>query len=383
MFVLEISVTEKCNLGCPYCYVANRPTWMTEEVFDNGMVELQSLLKRSGENDFMVSFFGGEPLLNWDLIKYAVPKLKSDIKCKGINIITNLTMIDEEKFTWIKENEVGVSWSFDGMSSNETRPLLPLLENTNPETGELFNGILDLYKHKKHIIQPLAGACKVMIWPGNTNSMTENFEFLLDWGITSPDFSIVRDDVWTEDDLKVFHYECARLTDKFIEKIKEGVSCSIGFLTLAILDILFGLVKGKRKQGCFAGTNGGVLMSSGEFYPCARFASKKIMKIDDSYNFKYYQEKFSPKNYDKCTDCSLRQVCNAGCTYSQVMNDNKPLDSICELFHIYYEQAMRVVEECKEEPAFQDMIVRALGSVGDENKGMVHVRDGSVSECRN
>jgi len=32
MFTLEVSVTEKCNLGCPYCYVANRPTWMEPEV---------------------------------------------------------------------------------------------------------------------------------------------------------------------------------------------------------------------------------------------------------------------------------------------------------------------------------------------------------------
>ena len=39
MFTLEVSVTEKCNLGCPYCYVANRPTWMEPEVFDKGIKE--------------------------------------------------------------------------------------------------------------------------------------------------------------------------------------------------------------------------------------------------------------------------------------------------------------------------------------------------------
>ena len=148
------------------------------------------------------------------------------------------------------------------------------------------------------------------------------------------------------------------------EKLKAGIPSSVGFLRLAILDILYGLVKGKRNFGCFAGTNGGVLMSSGEFYPCARFASKKIMKMDDQYNFKYYQEIFSPKYYDKCEPCNLKQVCNAGCTYSQVMNDNKPLDSVCELFHIYYECAMRVVEECRDEPVFQDLFLHYIESVG-------------------
>ena len=213
-----------------------------------------------------------------------------------------------------------------------------------------------------------------MIWPGNTKDMTENFKFLLDWGIEHPDFSIVRDDVWTADDIREFRGECERLTDYWIEQIKAGRPCSVGFLRLAILDILFGLVKGKRPFGCFAGTNGGVLMSSGEFYPCARFASKKIMKMDDQYDFRYYQNIFNPKSYDKCQPCDLKQVCNAGCTYSQVTNDNKPLDSICELFHIYYEQGMRVVEECRDDPVFQDLMLHYIDNVGVESEGV---------ECRN
>lgn len=374
MFTLEVSVTEKCNLGCPYCYVANRPTWMTKETFDQGMRDLPGLMARSGDREFHVSFFGGEPLLNWELIQHAVPILKADPKCKGINIITNLTMIDKEKAAYLKDNGVGVSWSFDGMSSNETRPLLPLMENTNPETGELFDGILAMYNYKKDIIKDLTNGCKVMIWPGNTKDMTENFDFLLSWGIDHPDFSLVRDDVWTRDDIIEYRKELIRLTDYYIKKLKSGVPCSVGFLRLAILDTLYGLVKGKRPFGCFAGTNGAVLMSSGEFYPCARFASKKIMLMDENYNFKYYQDIFNPKGFDKCEPCDLKQVCNAGCTYSQVMNDNKPLDSICELFHITYEQAMRVVEECQDEPVFQDLILHYIESVGVENEGV---------ECRN
>lgn len=337
---------------------------MSTDVWDNAIPELYDMMERSGDSEYHVSFFGGEPLLNWELITHAVPFLRTDPKCKGINIISNLTMIDEEKANYFKEYGVGVSWSFDGMSSNDTRPLLPILENTNPETGELFDGILELYNHKKDILLDITNGCKVMIWPGNVKDMTENFEFLLDWGIEHPDFSIVRDDVWTIDDIKEFKVELIRMADKYIEKIKEGQACSVGFLRLAILDTLFGLVKGKRPFGCFAGTHGAVLMSSGEFYPCARFASKKIMKMDEDYNFQYYQEEFNPMNFDKCQNCDLKQVCNAGCSYSQVTNDNKPVDSICEIFHITYEQGLRVVEECKDEPVFQDLILHYIDNVG-------------------
>ncbi len=363
-FTLEVSVTEKCNLGCPYCYVANKPTFMTPATFDNAIPELYDLMKKSGDTEYQVSFFGGEPLLNWDLIVHATKFLKEDDKCIGINIISNLTLLDDAKTKFLKESGIGISWSFDGMSSNESRPLLPILENTNPETGELFDGILDLYNARKDNIMELTNGCKVMIWPGNTKDMTENFEFLYEWGIEHPDFSIVRDDVWTKEDLIVFYDELKRLNSKHIEYIKAGKPCAIGFLRLAVLDILFGLVKGKRPFGCFAGTHGGVLMSSGEFYPCARFASKKILKMDENFSFDYYQKEFNPKEFNKCQDCNLKQVCNAGCSYSQLMNGNKPVDSICELFHMINMEALRLVDECKDEPVFQGLVAHWLENVG-------------------
>ena len=67
---------------------------------------------------------------------------------------------------------------------------------------------------------------------------------------------------------------------------------------------------------------------------------KNIMKGEE-YNFSYFQHIFNPKTYNKCKGCDLYKVCNAGCTYSQIRNGNKPVDSICELFHMYYDEAIR------------------------------------------
>jgi uncharacterized protein len=360
---MEISVTEKCNLGCPYCYVANKDSFMSIETFDKAIKNLDNFLERSGQTKFNASFFGGEPLLNWELIKYATPKLRAMEKCNGIVLISNLTMIDEEKRDWLLENKVGVSWSFDGMSSNVSRPLLPMLENNN-STGKMYDGILSMYEDKKDLILSLTNGCKHMVWPGNVSDMSDNFDFFLDWGIVSPDYSIVRDDVWSKDDLIAFRENLILLVDKWIDYIKNGRYCGIGFITLAILDMVFGMSKGKRPFGCFAGTHGCVMTSEGEFYPCARFAPKKLLKMEDDFNFNYYSQKFSPKNFDKCQSCDLYAVCNAGCTYSQVLNDNKPVDSVCELFHIIYEQAQRATEELKDEPVFQDLVLNAFNNIG-------------------
>jgi uncharacterized protein len=367
MFTIELSVTEKCNLGCPYCYVANKASFMTKEIYDKGMDDLTNFLERSGHAEYQLSYFGGEPMLNWDLIEYSVPKLKADPRCKGIVLISNLTMIDEEKAKFLKDNDIGVSWSFDGMSSNETRPLLPVLENKKSDSDDLYKDILEMYEDKREYITDLVNGCKFMVWPGNVGEMVQNFDFFIDWGVPNPDYSIVRDDVWTKDDIIFFRQETIKLADSWINKMKSGTRCSVGFLLLAILDSTMGIAKGKRPFGCFAGCSGAVLTSKGEFYPCQRFATKKMMKMDEDYDFKYWGEQFKPENYDKCKGCSLELVCNAGCSFSQLRNDNKPLDSVCELFHIIYEQALRVTDECKNLPVFKELVLNAFNNIEKKN----------------
>ena len=68
---------------------------MEKETFDNALPKLYDMMKRFGCANYHVSFFGGEPLLNFDLIKHAVPILHADPKCKGINIISNFIYLQQ------------------------------------------------------------------------------------------------------------------------------------------------------------------------------------------------------------------------------------------------------------------------------------------------
>ena len=364
-FTLELSVTEKCNLGCPYCYVANRNTFMTTETFDKNFPKVLEFMEKSGANKLNMSFFGGEPMLNWELIEHATKKLRTEYPdmLQGLVIISNMTMIDQDKVDFIKKWGLGVSWSFDGITSNETRPLLPMLENTNAN-GEQYINIMELYKDKMPFIKQLTNGCKHMIWEGNCLQMTENYKYFIDNDILHPDFSIVRDDVWTKEGIIAFRDECVKLADRYIQEVKKGTFTTIGFFRLHILDAIYGYTYGKRPFSCFAGTHGAVLTSQGEFYPCARFAPKKIMKMDQNFDFSYWQNELNPQSFDKCASCDLYQVCNTGCTYSQIQNGNKPLDSICELFHIIEEQSHRIVHELKDNDTFRDILLHSLRNVG-------------------
>lgn len=355
-FIVELSVTEKCNLACPYCYVANRDQFMTVDIFDKALNDIEFYATRAGSTGVHLSYFGGEPLLNWELIKYAIPKVKA--KGWSQTIISNMTLITQDIADCCKEYGVGFSWSFDGITANSSRPLLKIPENQG------FKKILDLYNTKKDLLLSLCKGCKVMIYPGNYKYMTENLDFMIDWGILSPDFTIVRDAVWAQKDVEGFKVEAHRLADRWMDLMRSGVRCGVGFFILYIMDTILGIQHGKRPFGCFACSHGASIDAQGNFYPCARFAAKRIMKYTPDHDFRYYQDMLNPRKYEDCKACDLYYFCNSGCTYSQLQNDNKPVPAVCDILHILYYEASRITHEMKDNALFQDLIKTSVRNIG-------------------
>ena len=362
-FTLELKISDQCSMRCPYCYETFTDTYMTPETFDKMLPNILDLMERSGTTELNCSFFGGEPMMNFDLIKYATKQFRKLPLKVSLVVISNMTLIDEEKTAWLLENGVGVSWSFDGMGSDVTRPIVPQFINPRAD-GTKYGSTMELFKDKMPLIKQLTTGCKVMVWPGNSKEMADNLDFFITMGINSPDFSLVRDDVWSRDDLINFRTDIRELGNRYMDYMEREIYVNVGFFTLCILDNLFGMTYQKRDFGCFAGIHGAVLTPEGKFYPCARFSDKKVMEIDENYNFKYWAEQFKPKNFDKCQSCDLYSVCNAGCTYSQIRNDNKPLDAVCELFHIIQEETQRITHELKDNKTFQRVIQNALRNIG-------------------
>ena len=355
-FIVELSITEKCNLACPYCYVANRDQFMTPETFDQTLEKIKYYTKRAGCDGVHISYFGGEPLLNWELVKYAIPKIKA--KGWSQTIVSNMTLITQEIVDFCKAYGVGFSWSFDGLGSNESRPLRRIPENQGCKK------ILDLYNNKKELLLSLCKSCKVMIYPGNYKNMAENLDFLLEWGIPSPDFTIVRDAIWTTEDVEGFKEEAHRLADRWMHHLKAGTRSTVGFFMLYILDTIFGIQHGKRPFGCFACSRGATVLSNGDFYPCARFASKKLLKYTADHDFDYYFKMLNPQSYDKCKSCDLYCICNAGCTYSQLREGNQPVPAVCDLLHILYYEAARIAHEMRDNQLFADMVIQSIRNAG-------------------
>ena len=185
-------------------------------------------MKMYKEQNYHAALFGGEPLLNWDLIEYIVPILKSDPRCTQIVVMTNgLVLQKEGKLDWLMRNNIGISLSFDGLWNIENRPL----------TGG--NSSLDVYMDKdKPLYKYLTSgrSCKVMVAPSSAATMVENYKWFVETlGVASPDYSLVRDQNWTDDDIYRFKIEVKKLADQNIEYL---ANLMVNVLLVALLVVM-------------------------------------------------------------------------------------------------------------------------------------------------
>ncbi len=128
---LDLNVTHRCNLACRYCYGAygdllshtdqqvrygSERAWMSREVAEQAF---DFLLRESGNSrQLSVIFFGGEPLLNFRLIRVLVPLFKEKARQAGktvnMSTATNATLLTDKALKFLVDNEIGIQFSFDG-----------------------------------------------------------------------------------------------------------------------------------------------------------------------------------------------------------------------------------------------------------------------------
>lgn len=360
-FEFQLVLTEKCNLACKYCYIDQKPESMTKDTFDKHYSMLDLFLQEYGCKNYHAALFGGEPLLNWELFEYIIPIFKKDDRCNFIIVMTNgLLLKDDYKRDFIEKNNIALSLSFDGLWNKNNR----VYHDNKSSFDEYISEPLKSYFSNR-------GGCKVMVAPNNIVTMTENFVwFVEEYGINNPDFSLVRDDIWGGEDVKLYEIECKRLADKVIEYHNKGINANVGLFQLYTLDLIFGKTFGKRPFSCFAGHHGAAFMPNGLIYPCARFGSNKALCIGNSNRkilgkslCKSLKSKINPKEFFKCLECDLYNYCNTGCNYNQILNEG-PIDNLCKILKITYKESIRITNVLKNNKIFQQSLLNSIKNVG-------------------
>lgn len=219
-----------------------------------------------------------------------------------------------------------------------------------------------------------------MVSPKCIDSLCDNYDFFIEeFNNYFPDFSLVRDDIWTDEDIQKFKKELHKLTLKQIQNIKSGKETLVGFYSLAFSDIIFNSKYSKRQFGCFAGVNGLAVFPDGDVYPCGRFGSAKrykLYELKDNELVKHENVILSnPKSYnptlmEDCKECDIYQWCNVGCSFQQIREENgnlvaRPVKSVCELYKTIYSEFVYMWNELKDNIVFKRTLMRILNSWGN------------------
>jgi uncharacterized protein len=298
------------------------------------------LLETSGNRKRLeVDFFGGEPLMNFDVVKetvkYGRERQKEFNKRIGFTITTNGTLLNEEASEFFNENMDNVVISIDGRKAVNDR--MRKFTDGKGTFDEILPKIKDFVNARGDKSYYIRGT-----FTANNLDFSEDVIFLADQGFKEISIEPVvaeahRAYALLEEHLPYIYEQYDNLAKKYIEYQDQGK----GFRYYHFLmDLDGGPCVYKRVSSCGSGVEYFAVTPDGELYPCHQFVGKEEFLMGDikaGVTNKKLQKEFDKNTVyhkEKCTDCWAKFYCSGGCQANAAAfnNDLKvPYDMECKL----------------------------------------------------
>ena len=340
---LCLHIAHDCNLACKYCFAEEgeyhgRRALMSFEV---GKKAIDFLLENSGNRrNLEVDFFGGEPLMNWNVVKQIVEYGRSketefDKKFR-FTLTTNGMLLNDEVMEFANREMSNVVLSLDGRKE--------VNDAMRPTRGRKGSYDVIVPKFKKFAEQR-EGVKDYYIrgtFTRNNLEFSKDVIHFADLGFRQTSMEPV---VGEEDESYAIRWEDIPkvkeeydiLAKEYIKRKKEGRGFNFFHFNI---DLKQGPCVAKRLSGCGSGTEYLAVTPWGDFYPCHQFVGKEefllgnvdigIVKNDICNEFKLCNVYAKPK----CRDCFARFYCSGGCaanSYSFHGDITDTYDIGCEL----------------------------------------------------
>ena len=343
-----------CNLRCKYCFAATGDFCMGERKllsFEVGKAALDWLVEHSGKRvNLEVDFFGGEPLMNFPVIRQLVEYGRSIEKEKNkrfkFTTTTNCVALTEEIIDFLNQEMQNVVISLDGRPEVHDR-MRPTVNGKGS-----FDIIIDKAKRfvekrgdKEYYIRGT--------YTGYNKDFGNDVLFLADQGFEQLSVEPVVTDpaceyALKEEDLPQLREEYERLGQIYMDRRANGKWFNFFHF---MIDLEGGPCLRKRLTGCGAGNEYVAVTPDGDIYPCHQFVGRdgyRMGSVLDGTFDRDIQGKFAQNhvlNKEKCSSCWARFYCSGGCAANaEAFNGdiNKPYDMECELERKRLECAMAI-----------------------------------------
>lgn len=338
---LCLHVAHDCNMRCKYCFADKGAFFGQTSLmsYETGKLAIDFLIKNSGDrHNLEVDFFGGEPLMNYNVVKQLVDYGKSEESKYNKNIrftiTTNGLLLDEEKVDYFNQVMDNVILSIDG------RPSI----NDNMRKTVNGSGTYNLIKDKYlNFINKREGSYYIRgTFTKDNLDFASDVKHLINEGFDNISIEPVvlqesQDIALKNEDLDTILLEYDKLADLYLESINNGKPFDFFHFNI---DLDQGPCIIKRLSGCGAGTEYIAISPEGEIFPCHQFVGKKEYSLGNLYKEKFVNHLYAEfnsahiLNKPTCLDCWAKFYCSGGC-HANALNFNgdikKPYLLGCEM----------------------------------------------------
>ena len=340
---LCLHIAHTCNLNCSYCF-ASQGKYQGERAlmsYETGKAVLDFLIKNSGtRHNLEVDFFGGEPLMNWqvvkDLVNYARSIEKEHNKNFRFTLTTNGILIDDDVIDFCNKEMDNVVLSLDGRKEVHDKFRVNYEGKGSYET--VVPKFQDFVKKRGDKGYYIRGT-----FTHNNKDFTNDIFHMADLGFTELSMEPVvcpPGDPYalTEADMPELFEQYEILAKEMIKRKKNGNGFTFYHY---MIDLKNGPCIYKRISGCGSGTEYMAVTPWGDLYPCHQFVGDEKYKLGDIYNGVTntdIQNEFRQCNaYSRpdCKNCWAKLYCAGGCaanSYHATGSVSGIYEYGCELF---------------------------------------------------
>ena len=318
---LCLHVAHTCNLNCAYCFASQgkysgERAVMSEEV---GKRALDFLIEHSGtRHNLEVDFFGGEPLMNFDVVKNLVAYAREREKETGKNfrftLTTNGVLIDDDVIDFANREMSNVVLSLDGRKEIHDEFRVDYAGKGS------FDKIVPKFQK---LVEARGGKDYYMrgTFTHRNPDFVNDIRTMLDLGfdelsmepvVCAPDDPAALND----SDLEMVMQQYEELASLMLERRRQGKPFTFYHY---MIDLSGGPCIYKRVSGCGSGTEYMAVTPWGDLYPCHQFVGDEKFKLGDIYNGvtnAALQNEFKQCNvyaHPECNDCWAKLYCSGGC----------------------------------------------------------------------
>ena len=318
---LCLHVAHTCNLNCSYCFAAQGKFHGEAGLmsFETGKRALDFLIEHSGtRRNLEVDFFGGEPLMNFDVVKQLVAYARSREKECGkhfrFTLTTNGVLIDDDVIDFANREMSNVVLSLDGRKEVHDRYRVDYAGNGSWD--RIVPKFQKLVKARGNKAYYMRGT-----FTHANPDFLKDIQQMLDLGFTELSMEPVvcapgDPSALTDEDRVIVMEQYEKLAELMLERRRAGKPFTFYHY---MIDLTGGPCIYKRISGCGSGTEYMAVTPWGDLYPCHQFVGDEKFRLGDVWTGvtnTEIQADFASCNvyaHPECRDCWARLYCSGGC----------------------------------------------------------------------